>query len=42
MALAPEFALPLMDLAACLWTLAFASFLYAYAPMLARRTSPIG
>jgi uncharacterized protein involved in response to NO len=41
MALAPEFALPLMDLAACSWILAFAAFLYAYAPMLARRTSPI-
>ena len=42
MALATEFALPLMDLAACSWVLAFAAFLYAYAPMLVGRTSSIG
>ena len=42
MALFPKFALPLMDLAACAWILAFAAFLYSYAPMLVRRTTPIG
>jgi uncharacterized protein involved in response to NO len=34
MAVFPEFALPLMHLAACAWILAFAAFLFAYAPML--------
>jgi uncharacterized protein involved in response to NO len=42
MGLFPVFALPLMLLAACAWILAFAAFLYAYAPMLARRTGRIG
>ena len=39
MALLPAFALPLMHLAECAWILAFAAFLFEYAPMLVRRTS---
>ena len=39
MALLPALALPLMHLAACAWILAFAAFLFAYAPMLVRRAS---
>jgi uncharacterized protein involved in response to NO len=37
----PDFALPLMDVAAAAWILAFAAFLIVYAPMLIRRVGPI-
>jgi uncharacterized protein involved in response to NO len=41
MAFMPEYALPLMDVAAALWVLAFAAFLVVYAPMLVRRSRPV-
>ena len=40
MAFLPSFALPLMHIAACAWLLAFAAFLFVYAPMLVRRGGP--
>ena len=36
MAVLPAFAAPLMNIAACVWILAFLAFLAAYAPMLVR------
>ncbi len=40
MALAPDFAWPLMQVAAGAWMLGFATFLVVYGPMLARRSGP--
>ena len=40
MALFPDAALPLMDIAAAAWLLAFAAFLFIYGPMLIRRSGP--
>ena len=40
MAFAPQFARPMMDLAAGAWILAFATFLFIYAPILMRRSGP--
>jgi uncharacterized protein involved in response to NO len=40
MAFLPAVAMPLMDVAAAAWLLAFATFLIVYAPMLARRSGP--
>ncbi len=40
MALAPEFAMPLLIVASGAWILAFAAFLAVYGPMLARRSGP--
>ena len=40
MAFLPTVALPLMDVAAAAWLLAFATFLIVYGPMLTRRSGP--
>ena len=40
MAFFPDQALPLMHLAACAWVIGFAAFLFAYGPMLTRRSGP--
>ena len=40
MAFLPDFALPLMHVAAAAWLLAFAAFLFVYGPMLVRRGGP--
>ncbi len=40
MALAPAYALPLMQVAAAAWILAFAAFVIVYGPMLTRRSGP--
>jgi hypothetical protein len=40
MAFFPDFALPLMHLAACAWVAGFATFLLAYARMLIVRSGP--
>jgi len=40
MAFLPDFALPLMHVAAAAWVLAFAAFLVVYAPMLIGRGRP--
>jgi len=40
MALAPEFAMPLLIVASGTWILAFTAFLAVYGPMLARRSGP--
>jgi len=40
MAFFPDQALPLMHLAACAWGIGFAAFLFAYGPMLTRRSGP--
>ncbi|RBP03038.1 uncharacterized protein involved in response to NO [Roseiarcus fermentans] len=40
MAMAPDAALLLMHVAACAWAFGFAAFLFAYAPMLIRRSGP--
>jgi len=41
MAFFPEEALLLMHLAACAWGIGFAAFLFAYGPMLTRRSGPV-
>ncbi len=40
MAFFPDLALPLMHGAACAWGIGFAAFLFAYGPMLTRRSGP--